>query len=120
MVHFLLQEFLFDNFFIETVKSAVDVHHTFVQLQEAEKTGASEAEREKLTEEAVRRGTDAIWKTSKLEVESVIRSVCDKALTDPTTDRATLWKRSEALKIVGDIYQSVTPPHMPPNSQFYM
>lgn len=104
---------LLSKCYIFSVKSAVDVHHTFVQLQEAEKTGVSEAEREKLTEEAVKKGTDAIWKTSKLEVESVIRSVCDKTLTDPAADRVTLRKRSEALKIVGDIYQSVTPPLMP-------
>lgn len=91
----------------------MDVHHSFVQLQEAEKTGASEAEKERLTEDAVKKGTDAIWKTSKLEVESVIRGVCDKTLTDITADRVTLRKRSEALKIVGDIYQSVIPPNMP-------
>lgn len=53
-----------------SVKSAVDVHHTFVQLQQAEQTGASEAEKEKLQEEAVKKGTDAIWKGSKLEIES--------------------------------------------------
>ncbi|ODN01711.1 putative J domain-containing protein C3E7.11c [Orchesella cincta] len=98
-----------------TVKSAVDVHHSFVQLQEAEKTGATDAEKEKLTEDAVKKGTDAIWKTSKLEVESVIRSVCDKACTDISVDKITLRKRAEALKIVGDSYQSVTPPLMPTN-----
>jgi len=85
------------------------VHHTFVQLQQAEQTGASEAEKEKLQDEAVRKGTDAIWKGSKLEIESVIKSVCDKTLSDITVEKAFLRKRSEALKIIGDTYQSVKP-----------
>jgi len=92
-----------------TVKSAVDVHHTFVQLQQAEQTGASEAEKEKLQEEAVKKGTDAIWKGSKLEIESVIKSVCDKSLADITLEKSTLRKRSEALKIIGEIYENVKP-----------
>jgi len=91
-----------------SVKSAVDVHHTFVQLQQAEQTGASEAEKEKLQEEAVKKGTDAIWKGSKLEIESVVKSVCDKTLADVRAEKVVLRQRSEALKIIGDIYQSVT------------
>jgi hypothetical protein len=91
------------------VKSAVDVHHTFVQLQQAEQRGASEAEKETLQEEAVKKGTDAIWKGSKLEIESVIKSVCDKALSDVTVEKVILRKRSEALRVIGDIYQNVKP-----------
>ncbi|CAG7720055.1 unnamed protein product, partial [Allacma fusca] len=45
-----------------TVKSAVDVHKTFVQLQEGEKRGTiSAGEKEKLEEEATKKGIFALW-----------------------------------------------------------
>lgn len=91
-----------------TVKSAVDVHSTFVQIQEGEKRGTITAdEKEKLTEEATKKGIFALWQGSKLEVESVLRSVCDKVLSDPTCDKAILRRRAEGLIIIGDIYKNV-------------
>ncbi|CAG7830460.1 unnamed protein product [Allacma fusca] len=75
-----------------TVKSAVDVHKTYIQLQEGEKRGTITAdEKEKLEEEATKKGIFALWQGSKLEVESVLRSVCDKVLSDPLCDK-DVWK----------------------------
>lgn len=91
-----------------TVKSAVDVHSTFVQIQEGEKRGTITAdEKEKLTEEATKKGIFALWQGSKLEVESVLRSVCDKVLSDPQCDKVTLRRRAEGLNIIGEIYKNV-------------
>lgn len=91
-----------------TVKSAVDVHSTFVQIQEGEKRGTITAdEKEKLTEEATKKGIFALWQGSKLEVESVLRSVCDKVLSDPQCDKIILRRRAEGLNIIGEIYKNV-------------
>lgn len=91
-----------------TVKSAVDVHSTFVQIQEGEKRGTITAdEKEKLTEEATKKGIFALWQGSKLEVESVLRSVCDRVLSDPQCDKEILRRRAEGLIIIGDIYKNV-------------
>jgi len=90
---------------VSTVKTAIDVHKTFVQLQEAEKKGMTTDVKEKLEEEAARKGMNALWKGSKLEVESVIRSVCDKVLDDTAIPKDLCKKRADGLKIVGDIYQ---------------
>ena len=93
-----------------TVKTAVDVHKTFVNLQEAEKRGefVSQAEKDRLESEAARKGIDALWQGSKLEVESVLRSVCDRVLGDNVgADKLERKRRAEALKIVGEIYRSV-------------
>lgn len=49
----------------------------------------------------------AIWRGSKLEVESVLREVCDRVLTDPSVSRETLKNRAVGLKIIGTIYQKV-------------
>lgn len=91
-----------------TVKSAVDVHSTFVQIQEGEKRGTITADqKEKLTEEATKKGIFALWQGSKLEVESVLRSVCDKVLSEPTCDKVLLRRRAEGLSYIGEIYKNV-------------
>lgn len=59
-----------------------------------------------------------------MEVESVLREVCDRVLTDPTVPRETLKSRAIGLRIIGTIYMKVkadvtpedipiptTPPH---------
>jgi len=108
---------------VSTVKTAVDVHKTFVQLQEAEKAGMTSDERDKLEEEAARKGMNALWKGSKLEVESVIRSVCDRVLDTKTTPKEEALRRAQGLKIIGDIYQKtaaeVNVSELPFQSQFY-
>jgi len=50
---------------------------------------------------------ETLWKGSKLEVESVLREVCDRVLSDPTVPKSTLRRRAEALKIVGSVYENV-------------
>lgn len=52
-----------------------------------------------------------VWKMSALEVESVLREVCEMLLvlnTDGST-RLVLQKRAQALKILGDAYRKVQP-----------
>jgi hypothetical protein len=49
----------------------------------------------------------ALWKGSKLEVEGVLREVCDRVLNDPGVSKDELRLRAEGLKIIGEIYESV-------------
>ncbi|CAG8448730.1 13570_t:CDS:2 [Ambispora leptoticha] len=79
---------------LSTLKSAIDLQQSFNQLQEAEKKGLDENEK---------------TKGSKLEVESVLREVCDRVLTDTKVQKAILRKRAEGLKIIGSIYENVKP-----------
>jgi hypothetical protein len=53
------------------------------------------------------KGLTALWKGSKLEVEGVLREVCDRVLSDPKVNKLVLRKRAEALKIIGTVYESV-------------
>ncbi|KAG5460322.1 MAG: X-domain of DnaJ-containing-domain-containing protein, partial [Olpidium bornovanus] len=48
-------------------------------------------------------GLSAIWQTSKLDVESVLRDVCDKVLGDPDAPNDLLRRRAEGLKIIGKV-----------------
>jgi hypothetical protein len=91
---------------VSTFKSAIDLQKSFSQLSDANEKGKlTPEERAKLEEQAANRGLQALWKGSKLEVESVLREVCDTILTDTKVSRETLRKRALALKIVGQVYQ---------------
>jgi len=58
--------------------------------------------------EAERRVTGKIlaaaWRGSKLEVQSVLRDVCDKVLNDKTVGSAKRLERAHALQIVAEIF----------------
>lgn len=93
---------------VGTLRSALDLQSSYTELQKAEEKGdLTEEQRIKLESEAATKGLHAIWRGSKLEVESVLREVCDRVLTDPTVPRETLKNRALGLKIIGSIYQRV-------------
>ncbi|KAF9942271.1 hypothetical protein BGZ75_004667 [Mortierella antarctica] len=92
---------------VSTLRAAMDLQQSFSQLQEAEKEEMDEAAKKALEEAAASKGLRALWKGSKLEVEGVLRDVCDKALSDPSVPKATLLKRASALKIIGAVFEGV-------------
>ncbi|KAI8978146.1 DnaJ-domain-containing protein [Pilobolus umbonatus] len=102
---------------MSTLRSALDLQSSFTELQKAEENGLTEEERMKLEAEAATKGLHAIWKGSKLEVESVLRDVCDRVLSDTSVPRETAKNRAIGLKIIGTIYQrvqlEVTPEDIP-------
>ncbi|KAI9475834.1 MAG: X-domain of DnaJ-containing-domain-containing protein [Benjaminiella poitrasii] len=93
---------------VGTLRSALDLQSSYSELQKAEENGTlTEEERIKLETEAAAKGLQAIWRGSKLEVESVLREVCDRVLSDPTVPKHTLRNRAIGLKIIGNIYMKV-------------
>ncbi|KAL1929415.1 hypothetical protein VTP01DRAFT_1553 [Rhizomucor pusillus] len=98
---------------VGTLRTALDLQSSFSELQKAEEKGLTEEERQKLEEEAAQKGLEAIWRGSKLEVESVLREVCDKVLSDPTASKETRKARAAALKIIGNVYSKVRPDSSP-------
>ncbi|ORZ35157.1 X-domain of DnaJ-containing-domain-containing protein [Catenaria anguillulae PL171] len=92
---------------VSTFKSAIDLQRSFSQLSEADKKGMAREEREKLEEAAAMRGLEALWKGSKMEVQSVLREVCDRVLGDKALSKEQARRRAVALKIVGQTYQAV-------------
>ncbi|KAF9348394.1 hypothetical protein BGX26_000200, partial [Mortierella sp. AD094] len=92
---------------VSTLRAAMDLQQSFTQLQEAEKEEMDEAAKKALEEAAASKGLRALWKGSKLEVEGVLRDVCDKVLGDPAVPKATLIKRASALKIIGAVFEGV-------------
>ncbi|KAJ3237732.1 hypothetical protein HDU77_011604 [Chytriomyces hyalinus] len=73
--------------------------------------GLTDAEREfraLLEKEAAAKGMEALWRGSKLEIESVLRDVCDLVLSETEVkDVEILQRRVEALGVIGEIYTGV-------------
>ncbi|BGP29086.1 DnaJ-like protein [Rhodotorula toruloides] len=99
---------------VSTVRSAYALKDVYEEIQKAEQSGTlSEEEKRKLEDKAAQMGLHALFKGAKLEVESIIREVCDRLLTNlapeeaKTVSPALLRKRAVALGILGEVYASV-------------
>jgi X-domain of DnaJ-containing len=49
----------------------------------------------------------ALWRGSKLEVEGVLRQVCDDVLGDVTVHVEKRRRRVIALRVLGEVYAAV-------------
>ncbi|XP_006457067.1 hypothetical protein AGABI2DRAFT_195948 [Agaricus bisporus var. bisporus H97] len=93
---------------VSTLKAAIELKNVFDQIQAAEKAGnLNDEEKRKLEEQAAEKGLQALFKGTKLEVESVLREVCDTILTDPTIPRDKAQLRAVALQMLGEAYMGV-------------
>ncbi|KAF8903572.1 DnaJ-domain-containing protein [Mucidula mucida] len=93
---------------VSTLRSAIELKSVFEQIQAAEKAGnLSPDERKRLEEQAAEKGLQALFKGTKLEVESVLRETCDHVLEDPAISRDKAQMRAVALQILGEAYMSV-------------
>jgi hypothetical protein len=107
---------------VGTVRTAFDLQSSFTKLQEMEKRGQPDDEtgqaiqteftkeeqelKARLEQEAASKGMEALWRGSKLEVESVLREVCDETLGDETVEQEVKTRRAVALKVLGEVYQN--------------
>lgn len=57
--------------------------------------------------EASTKGIKTLWRTSKIEIESVLREVCDNALYDENASPELKRRRADALHEIGIIFCSV-------------
>lgn len=90
-----------------TVRAALELKSVFEELQKAEENGLTEEKKKELEEKAATKGLAALFKGAKLEVESVIREVCDRVLSEKGVPEAQLDRRATALQILGEVYASV-------------
>ena len=114
---------------VGTFRTALDLQSKFTKLQEMDKKTKKTGEggektvdedvkveltpqeqelRTQLEYEAATKGLEALWRGSKLEVESVLRDVCDDALGDaPGVSTELRKRRADALRILGQVYETV-------------
>lgn len=91
---------------VSTVKSALELKSVFEELKKAEESaaGISEEKRKELEEKAAQKGLQALFKGTTLEVESIIREVCERTLYDSSIGKDGQRLRAVALGIVGQVY----------------
>jgi len=93
---------------VSTLRSAIELKSVFDQIQQAEQSGTLSAEEKKrLEEQAAEKGLQALFKGTKLEIDSVLRETCDRVLNDPTISRNTAILRAAALQTLGDAFMAV-------------
>ena len=101
-------------------RPAYALKDVFEALSAAEKSGLSDEEKKKLEDKAAQMGLNALFKVrllspllspsnacpqgAKLEVESVIREVCDRLLSEDVPI-PELRKRAVAIGILGSVYE---------------
>ena len=89
---------------VSTFRAALELKSVFDELQKAEDEGITEERKKQLEDQAAEKGLRALFKTAKLEVESVIREVSDRVLYDSSITKQTQRLRADALGMVGDVY----------------
>ncbi|GAO46094.1 hypothetical protein G7K_0336-t1 [Saitoella complicata NRRL Y-17804] len=90
-----------------TIKKAYTVQSAFTAIQKAEARGCSPEEKAKLEQKAAEIAMGALWAGARMEVEGVIRDVCDNVLwDDPSVDNDVKVRRVEALEMLGHIFES--------------
>ena len=101
---------------VGTARTIVDLHVSFTKLKDLEKktqedpeslTAAEKDQKQKLEFEAAQKGMEALWRVSKSEVETTLREVCDRTLSDSWGDKQILRRRAIALRALGEIYCNV-------------
>lgn len=84
---------------VSTLRAAIELKSVFDQIQAAEKAGNLDpAEKKRLEEQAAEKGIQALFKGTKLEVESILRETCERVLTDPNISREKAQLRAWLCK----------------------
>ncbi|CAF3214356.1 unnamed protein product [Rotaria sp. Silwood2] len=65
----------------------------------------TEEEKRKLEADTAAKSMEALWRATKLEIESIERDVCDRVLNDPLCLRETRRRRCVALLKMGELWQ---------------
>ncbi|KAL8964956.1 MAG: hypothetical protein Q9183_004117 [Haloplaca sp. 2 TL-2023] len=92
-----------------TISTAIDAQMTMEEMAKMEEKGGEEWTDEKKAEYEKRvtgKILAAAWKGSRYEIQSVLREVCDKVLTDKNVKMEKRIERAHALVLAGTVYQN--------------
>lgn len=68
----------------------------------------TDEEKRQLEADVTAKSMEALWRATKLEIESVERDVCDRVLNDSTCPRELLRRRCQALSKIGELWQQAS------------
>ncbi|KAJ2582263.1 DnaJ-like protein [Coemansia sp. RSA 1836] len=99
-----------------TIKAAMDLQRTYAELSKLDETTIPLEDKQRLEEVAAKKALEVLWKTGRLEIESILRNTCNAVLHDKNVDKRILRRRAVALKAMGDVYMHIKPdPDQVPN-----
>ncbi|KAI9297476.1 hypothetical protein K502DRAFT_323278 [Neoconidiobolus thromboides FSU 785] len=104
--HYFGDAFNTFNDTVSAIKSTAQLQRTGDLLMNADKEGIDMAKKSQLEEEFAQKGLDLIWMGSRIEVQGVIRRVCDKILSEDPKNKEEIRLRAMALNIIGEIYKT--------------
>jgi hypothetical protein len=76
----------------------------------------TEEQKRKLEADTAAKSMEALWRATKLEIESVERDVCDRVLSDSSCTRETRRRRCIALLKMGELWQEAHDNRAPSSS----
>jgi hypothetical protein len=76
----------------------------------------TDEEKRRLEADTAAKSMEALWRATKLEIESVERDVCDRVLSDPSCHRETRRHRCIALLKMGELWQEARDSRTSPSS----
>jgi len=88
--------------------AAVSASPTKTHRHSKSKTPAvplTEEQKRKLEADTAAKSMEALWRATKLEIESIERDVCDRVLSDSAASRETKRRRCIALLKIGELWQ---------------
>lgn len=94
-----------------TISSALDAQATIEDMAKMEAQGGDDWTEEKRVEyerHVTGKILAAAWRGSKLEIQSVLREVCDNMLYDKKVPLQKRLERAQALVLVGDVFIKVS------------
>jgi hypothetical protein len=68
----------------------------------------TDEEKRKLEADTAAKSIEALWRATKLEIESVERDVCDRVLNDSSCSRQIRRYRCKALSKIGELWQQAS------------
>ncbi|GAA94051.1 hypothetical protein E5Q_00698 [Mixia osmundae IAM 14324] len=92
---------------MSTLSAANELRKVFNELSLAEEKGLDDAAKKELEDRAAQKGVEALFKGTKLEVESVVREVCDRVLGESGITLEEQRRRCAGLAILGQVYAAV-------------
>lgn len=69
----------------------------------------TDEEKRQLEADVTAKSMEALWRATKLEIESVERDVCDRVLNESSCPRDVLRLRCKALSKIGELWQQAAP-----------
>jgi hypothetical protein len=69
----------------------------------------TDEEKRRLEADTASKSMEALWRATKLEIESIERAVCDRVLNDSSCSREVRRYRCKALLKIGELWQQASP-----------